>query len=72
MITYFSVLGVAINFLELFYYEAYQVTLDFYYVGIMHVHVSTYVGCSFKTGASFVKAVAGIKGVCSYLFLKNG
>jgi len=69
---YFSVQGVAVNFLEWFYYESYQVTLDFYYVRIMRVHVSTCIGCNFKSGVSFVKAVVSIRGVCSYIFLKNG
>jgi len=46
--------------------------LDFYYVRIMHVHVSTCIGCSLKSGVSFVKAEVSIRGVCSYLFLKNG
>jgi len=63
---------VAVNFPELFYYEAYQATLDFYYVSIMHMHVSTCIGCSFKSGVSFVKAVVSIRGVCSYLLLKKG
>jgi hypothetical protein len=69
---YLSAQGVAVNFLEWFYYESYQVILNFYYVRIMHVHVSTCIGCSSKNGVSFVKAVVSIRGVCSYLFLKNG